>query len=125
MERAATQPGLVLPGQGEVDVLVLLEDGLLLGTQHVVDELGDLGAREHRRALERSQASVDPDPRRRTTDEQQVGTLVVPEHLEPGVDPFVVGGAHSATSVSFDRSVSGVKAKAPGPEGRALWITSC
>ena len=72
VEGAATQSRLVLPREREVDVLVLFQDGLLVGAQHVVDEFRDLGAREHRCALERPQSSVDPDPRLGTTDQEQV-----------------------------------------------------
>ena len=103
VEGAATQPGLVLPGEREVDVLVLLEDGLLVRTSACSWTSSAISAPgQHRRALERPQASVDPDPGLRTTDQQQVRTLLVPEHLEPRIDSFVVGRAHSATSVSFD-----------------------
>ena len=93
------------------------------GRQHAVDELFDLGAREHRRALERPQASVDPDPWLGTADQQQVRTLLVPEDLEPGVDSFDVGGSRCPLPFSFDAMSVDVKAKAPGPEGRALWFS--
>jgi len=42
---------------------MLFEDGLLVGAQHAVDELGDLCSREHGRVLEGAEASVDPDSR--------------------------------------------------------------
>ena len=70
---------------------------------------------EHRRVLERAQASVDPDPRLRAADEEQVRTLLIPQNLQPGIDSFVVGGAHSATSVSLMVVRSCVKPKRPAP----------
>ena len=51
-----------LPGQREVDVLVLVEDRLLFGSQHVEDEILDLRARHHRPSRQGLQTAVDPDP---------------------------------------------------------------
>ena len=56
VERAATKPGPVEPGEREVDVLMLVEDGLLLRGQHALHELGDLGALHRRLRLQRTAA---------------------------------------------------------------------
>ena len=99
-EHRATEPRLVLPGEGEVDVQLLFEGRLLLGVEERAGDRVDLRAGEGLHALDREQAAVHADPRGRSTGEQEVGALVVPEDPDPGIDRLHVEllGRHFGTS---------------------------
>ncbi len=95
----------------------------LVRTQHAGDQVCDLGSGQRRDILERPQASVNPDPGCRATDQEQVRTVLVPEHLEPRIDSFVVVRAHSVTSVSLVRcryERRSARPRGPGASPRML-----
>ena len=89
IEGAAAETGTVELGKGEVHVLMLFEDGLLVCCQHALHDLVDLGTGQHRRTLDTLELSVHSHTRRRATDEEQVRPVMIPEDLEPWGDSFV------------------------------------
>ena len=83
-EGAPTKAGPVEPREREVDVQVRFENGSLVRTQHAVDNAADVCARQNGRSLEGLQTTVNANAGSGTVREQQVGSLVVPQNLQPG-----------------------------------------
>ena len=93
-EGAATEAGPVQPREGEVDVLLDVERLPLRWGEEGPDEGVDLVAGEHRGTFDRTELAADPDPWRRVSGQQEVGTFLVPEDLQPRRDRLDVDFDH-------------------------------
>ncbi len=118
-EGAATEPGPVQPGEGEVDVLLDVEGGLLGRVQQRCARGVDLLAGEHRGPFDRAQLAVDADPGCRVSGQEEVRALLVPQDLEPRRDRRDVDVVHWIAS--FTRRMD---AEEPGPRA-GLFGSSC
>ncbi len=93
-EGAATKSGPVQPREGEIDVLLYVECLPLRWGEKRPDERVDLVAGEHRGTFDWTEFAVDPDPWCRISGQQEVGTLLIPENLQPRRDRLDVNFNH-------------------------------
>ena len=84
---------------------------LLRGFEYGPHEGVDLLARQDRGPFDRTEFAVDSDPWRRVTGQQEVGTLLVPEDLQPRRDRLGIDVVHRIASF-----VRRSDAEEPGPK---------
>ncbi len=86
-ERVAADPGVVAPGEREVVLVALAPGPCLVRGEQLGEE--SVGVRRGEREVpgRRAQGAVDPEHRRQSDGEQQVGAADLPQEGEQPVDP--------------------------------------
>ena len=91
-EDVAAHPGMLLPGKGEVEFVLPVEDGEVLVAEQAVDQLLGVGRAQDVLAGHREQLAVDPHQRGRVHGQQEVGTPTLPEVGEQPLNPLGIQG---------------------------------